>query len=507
MQHILASPGSRSVTINALNATDDDVKLTIINQFFTHPDQGTHRTLFHQPVIAEMLGTWFGIELNRTVQTTRRSFAQSGKPRCVQVQTFTFGSTQFFVYMTEEKRRVLSLLENLLADQAVLTTDRTSPPSTLAELTPLWLKAPGKDVGSYYVADPPSMDFDKFFESYATAVCTALGVSLRRISRELGFVLNGDGLRYHRDRLVNQYSYLAGTSADIRERTRVVQDLSVVDWDMQDGTISGTIFAHPLGDRYMFVVEPGEATSLFFSEEVQLPGPSMMPFHCALPVQDAFAASTAGEATGKRFSCLVRGIADAGEVDKLIETSVPADINVRTPSGGGCRFSNGMHIAGTAGSPDSSLHGIQSSTFNDKQGCFVTMASAHANSALLEHLKLSSAAGIFRVTKQGEGFSALRDVLPAIGDLGLFAINRSINTPRSRVSHPIAVHLASVASSVLQLIELHHDEVLHIPASAIDSLYLSPTSAIFHRSAPLDAFHPEAARSSRISTVLDFIIV
>ena len=54
---------------------------------------------------------------------------------------------------------------------------------------------------------------------------------------------------------------------------------------MQVGTVSGTAADHPNGDRYLFVLQPGEASRYLLQREARLPGP-MMPYHCALPVID-----------------------------------------------------------------------------------------------------------------------------------------------------------------------------------------------------------------------------
>jgi hypothetical protein len=505
VQYLGVSPELRQAAINDLRKAREDVKVTIIQRFFTHPVEGTHRTAFDQEVVSDLLEGWFGISLDQSVSHPAGRFGQESKARQTQIQTFSFGSTQFFLYMTSEKRMVLDSLVGLLGDDAVLTTDRTSPPSVLAELVPLWLKEKRRDPADYYIRDTPAVDFDSFYASYAAAVQSALGITMKEPSRELGFVVNGDGLRYHRDRLVNQYDALARATPSTLESTRVVQDLSVVDWDMQDGTFSGTIFVHPLGDRYIFLLEPGNAVSLFFTERVQLPGPMMMPYHCALPVQDSFAGSTAGEATGKRFSCLMRGIADAAEVDRLVSAAVPIDINERTAVPGGFQFPNGMRVE-QLDAPDCSLADADAGEYNAEQGCLVTRASPSANSRLLDYLGITSAIGIYRLTKHGDGFSGIREALPMIGAHDIVVINRSVNTPQPGKSYPLALFLKELASPFVQLLELPHGQVLSVPAAALNTLYLSPTAPIFHRSAPLDSFYGTISRTARMSTVVDVIV-
>jgi hypothetical protein len=506
VHYLESSPLSRAVVIDDLRAAPEEIKIAIIQRFFTHPTEGTHQTSFNRDVVADLLDGWFNISLDQSAGQPAGRFGQDSRRSRAPIQTFSFGSTQFFMYMTTEKHRVLDLLPGLLGDDAVLTTDRTSPPSSLAELTPLWLKEPHRDPTDHYIGESPPVDFDGFFASYAAAVRSALGVAFRERSRELGFVLNGDGLRYHRDRLVNQYDVLGRAAPSALECTRIVQDLSVVDWDMQDGTFSGTIFVHPLGDRYIFLLEPGNATSLFFAERVQLPGPMMMPYHCALPVMDSFAGSTSGDATGKRFSCLMRGIADAEEVDRLVDTAVHADINERKISVGGFEFPSGMSIEQRC-APDVSLVGAETCEYDTEQGCLVTRMSPTSNSHLPDHLGLRSVAGMYRVTKVGDGFSRLLDVLPHVDGYDLVVVNRSQNTPQPGTSYPITVRLPQLASSVLQLVRLPCDEVLHVPAAAVNALYLSPTAPILHRSASLDSFYPSVSRTARMSTTIDVIRV
>jgi len=504
-QNLAASDSLRRAVIADLDGASDDVKVALIQRFFRHPEKGTHGTTFDEQVVSDLLEGWFGIELDPSAARPVGRFGQDHDVSARPVQTFSIGYTQFFLYMTGEKRRVLDSMASLLSDHAVLTTDRTSPPSTLAELTPLWLKEPRRDSVDHYIGDPPALGFEAVFAWYETAIRAAVGVTIREASREVGFVLNGDGLRYHRDRLVNQYDALSRMAADEHERTRVVQDLSLLDWDMQDGTYSGTIFVHPLGDRYLFLLEPGCSTSIFFAEPVQLPGPMMMPLHCALPVEDSFPGSSVGEARGKRFSCLVRGIADSAELDALAAAAMSIDIHERRLVADGFEFPSGVRIR-QCEAPECSPTDAADGRYDAEQGCIVTRLPQEATAALLAHLRMPSVAEVYRLTKHGDGFTGVRDVLPTIGDRTVGVLNRSQRTPQPGTSFPLTMRLSGPASPVLQLIELRLDQLLTAPSEALDSLYLSPTTPILHRSAPLDAFYPVASRSPRMSTILDVIV-
>ena len=504
-QRIAASPESRPTLISDLSDVREDVKVTIVQQFFAHPDEASHRTTFDQAVVSDLLQSWFGISLGDYSSRPGGRFGKADRTRPPRIQTFSFGPTQFFLYMTAEKRRVLDSLISLLARDAVLTTDSTSPPCVIAEVTPLWLKEQGRKPADYYIGATPATDFGSFYASYAAAVRDAVGVSVQRQSRELALVMNGDGLRYHRDRLVNQYDAVARLSLPAVESTRLVQDLSLIDWDMRDGTFSGTVFVHPLGDRYVFLLEPGTATSVFFSERPHLPGPMMMPYHCALPVQDSFAGSSVGESKGKRFSCLIRGTAAGAEVDRLAGAAVPADINARTAIPGGFRFPNGMRVEQRA-LPESSLAGSDASEYRSGQGCLVTRMSSRANPRLLDELGIRSSAGIYRLTRQGDGFGQMNELLPMAESHYMVVINRSVNTPQPDVSYPLAVHLKELDSPVMQLIELPHGNALRIPRAVFGDLYLTPASPLLHRSAPLDSFYPTASRAARITCILDVIL-
>lgn len=504
-QCMVASPEARSVLIKDLSGVREDAKVTIVQQFFAHPDQSSHRTTFDQAVVSELLRCWFGISLDDYSGCPGGRFSQSDSVRPERIQTFSFGPTQFFLYMTARKRRVLDSLVSLLARDAVLTTDSTSPPCAVAEVTPLWLKEQRHAPADYYIDAPPAVDFGSFFTSYAAAVRDAVGVAVQRQSRELALIMNGDGLRYHRDRLVNQYDAVARLPLADVASTRLVQDLSLIDWDMQDGTYSGTVFVHPLGDRYIFLLEPGQATSVFFSEHPQLPGPMMLPYHCALPVQDSFADSSVGESKGKRFSCLVRGTADAAEVDRLARVAVPADINTRISIPGGFRFPNGMRIEQRAVS-DSLSTDSDASEYRTEQGCLVTRMSSRANSRMLDELGIRSPIGVYRLTRNGDGFAEISGLLPVAGANHIVVINRSMNTPQAGVSYPLAVRLAELDAAVLQLVELPHGNALRIPVGNLENLYLTPTSPMLHRSAPLDSFYPTASRTARMTCIVDVIL-
>ncbi len=503
---LATSPEERQSIIGDLSTAREAVKVTIVQQFFSHPQAGTHRTSFNEEIVADLLAGWFAISLDPEASRPTGRFSGASREANLPVQTFAFGSTQFFAYMTPQKRGVLESLTQLLGDDAVLTTDRTSPPSTLAELTPLWMKEPERSADDHYLSDSPAIDFESFFESYETATESALGVRFREHSREIGFVFNGDGLRYHRDRVVNQYAKLKRETSETVERTRLVQDLSLADWDMQDGTFSGTAFVHPLGDRYLFLLEPGSAISLYFAEHVDMPGPLMMPFHLALPVADSYAGSSVGEAKGKRFSCLMRGLADAVEVDRLVDAAEQVDVHERMSVDGGFRFPSGMRIE--SGTPPSySLVNAESGCYNANEGCLVTRLSSDANAPILDHLGIGAVAGMFRVVKNGDGFSAVHDLVPEIGEFDLVILNRSVDTPQAGTSYPLTLHLPGFVSPVLQMIEFRHEQVLTVPGALLKALYLSPTAPVFHRSELLDAFYPTAVRTPKMTTVLDLAIV
>ncbi|MCE6995233.1 hypothetical protein LZG04_10480 [Saccharothrix sp. S26] len=504
MRRTLEESGS----LASLGELADDVKVLVLQQYFRHTQTGSHKTEFDRDTVGRLLHEWFGISLDTTTSDTAaggdRFTRLPGRIGAEAVYRLDFGQTEVFLFMTPTKLEAARALVRSLAEDAVLTTEATSPPCEVAEFVPLWLKDRQRDPGEFYIDrdDHPIADY---YASQERVLADELGVRVRESSAELALVANGDGLRYHRDRLVNQYALLE-RGEECAEDLRLVQDLTLIDWDMQAGTMSGTIFEHPDGDRYLFALHPGEVVGMFFSQRPVFPGPMMMPYHCALPVLDRESGRSVGAAKGKRLSALIRGLAAGDEVDALSGRAAGVALNdVAEETGGVRRYRDGLEVARVADLPDTAVHPV-AHLAGDDQGVSVIELSTQDNRPLLDALGAPRGARLFRVDKVGEGFADLGAVVPGFAEAAsVTLVNRTRRSPR-QTSYPVAFDHTLLGLSWWQLHRLAAADVMRVPLATRSSLRLCPTDEILHRSALLDSFHSTGSLRPRTVISVDVVV-
>jgi hypothetical protein len=494
-----------------LGKISDDAKVLIIQQFFRHTHVGSHKTEFDSRVVPALLREWFGIELDELETPTLangNSEILPGRPASGSICHLKFGETDIFLHSPETRTSAVDRLVSTVEHDAALTTDKTSPPCEITEFVPLWLRERGEPSESHYLRGGAEYSIEDYFQSQLEAIFKDLGIEIREPSTEMALIANGDALRFHRDRLVNQYTRLQDMAAP-PEAHRLVQDLTLADWDMQNATISGTLFDHPNGDRYLFPLFPGEIVSLFFSEAVSPPGPMMMPYHCALPVFDRFADVTVGPAKGKRISTLIRGFASAEELRQLGDRAVELFINdVVGGSGDRQCYANGLERRYIEELPATSLMPVR--LLENSQGLSIAELDAGRNHQLLRALNVTkvSDAAVFHIEKHGDGFSGLHELIPEFHQANLvYLINRSRHSPHLKTCYPIALDFTHQRLPWIQLCRMRDGDILSCPRPERGLLRLSPPDEILHRSALLDSFYPAANTKVRMVNAVDVVIV
>lgn len=502
--HVTANVSEDDLRI--LDDLSDDLKVQVLQQFFQHVSEGTHKTAFNQRIVASLLQRWYSINLGRETGHQRASDVPGRSTQ----QTFSldFGETRLFLYMSDQKMSTAHDLIETISHRAVLTTEATSPPCELSEVVPLWLQNRSLAADAYYLGDKmrDNHPLQDYFDRQVGIMRDCLHVSMVERSTEMAIIANGDALRFHRDRLVNQYGKL-NTDPASASSWQIVQDLTLIDWDMQPGTVSGTAFEHPNGDRYLFVLRPGEVVGLFFAEAPQLPGPMMMPYHCALPVFDYAAGESVGPAKGKRLSALTRGLAPAREIIDLESRSIGLAVDgVGGIEDGVRRYTSGISVRPSLTLPATQLN---PSTFmpGGHEGLSISKLSNVANAKLLRTVTGAPDIGdyeFYRIEKFGEGFSDLLNVLPHLGQArNIHVVNRSVNGPQQGVSFPLALDYASRRMPWIQMLRLNADDVVALPPSTAPLLRLTPTDHLLHRSAPLDSFYPSPVQQARFANIVE----
>jgi len=491
-----------------LKKLPDQAKILIAQQFFEHTELGSHKTNFDRDIVSRLLLEWFGIELDGPTSPPLAINALPGRPAHSSICRVKFGDTDIFLNSSEARKAAASSLIETIETEAFLTTDKTSPPCQLTEFVPLWLGDRDRPTTDYYLGDSREHLIDHYVQRQANAVLAELGVEIRERSTEMAIIANADALRFHRDRLVKQYAQLQRLDGP-PDSYRLVQDLCLIDWDMQSATMSGTLFDHPNGDRYLFALYPGEIAGFFFSEPVRLPGPMMMPYHCALPVFDRFADVTVGPAKGKRLSTLVRGFAHAGELKTLAERANSLLINDLERRSADLRsYLNGVEVDANHRCPHTILMPI--AILENDQGLSVAELNINENTQLLRAIipETTRQVRLFRIEKHGAGFSTLGGVIPRFDHASqVLVVNRSRHGPHSGISYPVALDFTHRGQPWIQLLPMNDGAVASCPLPTRDLLRLSPPDEILHRSAMLDSFYPSTTTRNRLVNVVDIVVV
>jgi hypothetical protein len=480
-----------------------DEKMAIIQHFFRQNVQGSHAVTFDAEIVGRLLRSWFGIDpASRPTETAEAGATVSTIGRTAgQVHHCPFGKTDLFLYMTADKPELSRGFVNAVTQEAILTTEATSPPCEMVEFVPLWMRRQSAEGRFTIDPDVPS-PFDTYFTRLLAIVADALGVEVECPSTEMSLIVNGDGLRYHRDRMSNQFAVLAASTGT--DEDYLVQDLTLIDWDMQAGTVSGTMIEHENGDRYLLTLYPGETVGLFFAERPELPGPMMMPFHCAIPVLDRSFRSSCGMSKGKRVSSVTRGIAPASAIDRLRVTAAPLSAEmVESPLQ--CAYPRGVADEGAIWQ-ESVLTPV-AIIDNDEGLSIVELCSSGNRQLIAEALGDDHAetTRVLRIVKSSEGFSSLLEALPEFGTAtSVIIINRADSS--SQRDYPLAIDDRVQGRPWIQFPRCVARSAVRVPIAARDKLLVTPNEEIFHRSAPLDAFLTTAPLTERSPIILDVIL-
>ncbi len=500
-------------TLSALAQLSDDTKILIIQQFFRHVYQGSHQTEFDHHKVSILLAQWFDIHID-TYQQKKEDPGSSVSQKTLagridnkQIYRIQFGETQIYFYLGEEHGAAAQALVKCIAENAILTTDTTSPPCVMAEFVPLWLKDRSYDPSKYYLDGSDNHHIAQYFAANVKSLQEHMGVIIEEPSTEMGIIANGDALRFHRDRLVNQYAYLEQLS-EPRDAFSVAQSLTLIDWDMQANTLSGTIIDHPNGDRYLFSLSPGETASFFFTEPVKQFGPMMMPYHCALPVMDYSSSHTVGAAKGKRFSTVLRGIVKTETLSALAENSVQISINeVQTIDRNARIYTNGIKILKQKMPVLQECWGRV--VYDQGEAISILEIPALDHQAFLFTVlgKVPNDARMFHIEKHGTGFSYLERAIPGFSTTEhVVLVNRSRHCPQKDYNYPLTLDFMECQLPWLQLLPMGVSEAVEIPKSVRTLAKLSPNNELIHRSALKDAFYQLAAANPRQVIAVDLIL-
>ena len=495
--------------IIALVKWPDELKTLIIQQFFRHDQQGSHQTRFDIKKVNCLLSEWFHIQVEE--DPTNHSGGSSithfpGRISDQGIYKVGFGDTQFYFHIGIDHYLAAQKLIFALCENTVLTVEKTSPPCEMSEIVPLWLKDRSLDPSSYYIQAGQDHVIGDYFTSVKSSLKQDLGFEILYPSTEMAIITNGDALRFHRDRLVNQYQFL-DSHDELRNQYSIAQCLTLMSWDMQEDTLSGTIFDHPDGNRFVICLYPNEIVNIIFIEDAKPVGPMMMPYHCALPVVDLLSGRSVGAAKGKRFSTVLRGLVKKQSINSFSLHAKDLTLTIEANNG---KKDFALHTALEETCFSELRNPTGSFNQSENESVSIIEISSSGNESFFKEIEIFTPGKvkIFRLIKHSPGFASLSAIVPDyISAKRVICINRSKNCPGGTLSYPLALDFAAEHKPWIQLIPVNYGHAFEIFKEHRPFAKLSPAEELFHRSALTDSFHQFSSAKLRMSIIVDIALI
>lgn len=229
---------------------------------------------------------------------------------------FKIGETEFIFYMTPEKYKAAKDLVNSLNEkQLLLVVEMNDHPYITTEISAISSISP-ESVNGMTLDPLGNAVLDQYAEKVMNIAKNDLQVEIEGASREINLIVSQDAHKFHRDQFKKQYDYL-NENHDTLPKSQIIHDLTLIDWNMSKGTISGTIFQDEGGDRLLIALFPNSVVGIITAEPPvypennqppEFPGPTTLPYHAALSPVDYHGDLSSGSSKGQRISTVVRGI-------------------------------------------------------------------------------------------------------------------------------------------------------------------------------------------------------
>ncbi|MBA3816539.1 MAG: hypothetical protein H0X29_08490 [Parachlamydiaceae bacterium] len=241
------------------------------------------------------------------------------------------GETEFLFYMTSEKVQVSrDLVKSLNDKKLLLIVEMCGEPYLTTEISAVASICPGNIYGMDI--DPlGNLILDQYAQKVIQIVKNDLSIEIEAVSREINLIVSQDAHKFHQDQFKQQYDYL-NVHHDTLPECKIIHDLTLIDWNMSKGTISGTLFQDTGGDRLLVALFPGSVVGIITAESPiypkdnqppVFPGPKTLPYHAVLSPVDFHGAQTSGSSKGQRISTVVRGIVRGDAFNKIRDEAIP----------------------------------------------------------------------------------------------------------------------------------------------------------------------------------------
>jgi hypothetical protein len=439
-----------------------------------------------------------------------------------------FGETRTYMYMTPEKeaatRKLVEAVNNksikLCADvyENPRTTEFSAIPSILPE--PITVDHLDSVVQNddFYGQTP--------LNEYAVTIRDIAQKTLHlgplfAVSREINLIISHDAHTFHKDSFPKQFEYLQ-TDPGLTSCS-LVHDLTLVDWDMAQSTVSGTIFHDPIShDRFLLALLPRDMFGTFSIEPINYgegtppkdPGASLLPYHAVLSPEDLESNISAGSSKGQRISSVLRGLIkdeDTQEIDRYAK-----ELKVNRPiidDSDKVIYGNGILFR--------SIHAFPN--INTKQEKISKLVEKD-NVQLIEYTCMEpsldgipeSLREIFgipksftyskhtRISKKDGGFNPLINLERYGANDRIIIVNNS-EVPEGYKHYPLSEDQSDLGKPWIQMYQFRSGMAMDLNSTIHERLSLTPVLELLYRDEKTDCGRERAA-TTKLATHLDFYI-
>ena len=435
-----------------------------------------------------------------------------------------FGTTDVFFYMTPKKQALMEkLVSEINQEKLQLSVDINDYDCFTTEISATASKYPdpiaSSSEGPIFADLKGHLVLETFAKSLQELLFSELDLQIQGVSREINFILSQDAHKFHQDQSTKQFSFLNQRNPHLPP-CKIIQDLTLIDWDMSSDTFSATIVQDSLSnDRFLLALYPKEQVGMLFTQSSTYltreahPSylvPTIFPYHAVLSPIDQKATISSGSSKGKRLSTVVRGVVEEDEIEQLKHTAKELILNrpfLSKEPGQSLLYPNGIVVKDLPLEITPLLNQYNEWVYKypDKENSEIikmipknSSEITHLIASLLE-IQTSSIQHIslFQITKRDSGFSQFH-----LMDLPLSPNSQIILVNASEVSEDHDYfHLAQdFTDDGLPWIQLYHcppQKAFLVSRDLFYKLSLTPIEEILYRKAEMDSKKTDGISSSR----------
>ncbi len=448
------------------------------------------------------------------------------------VQWVQLGTTDLFFYMTPEKNSLIQkIVQDVNHEKLGLTVDINDYDCFTTEISATASKYPDPIENQNGFLSYPDPQGNEVLNSFSTSlnelISTELGLHMEGVSREINFVVNQDAHKFHQDQSTKQFAFLKERDPSLPPCT-IIQDLTLVDWDMSADTMSATILQDPHSDeRFLLALFPKEAVGMIFAQSPKYltreahPSylvPTIFPYHAVLSPIDRKGGVTSGSSKGKRLSTVVRGVVLESELNELKKNSKPLHLNRPAYSNNEWVYGDGTVAKEISMEVRSLLEKFDQGLlfkYPDRENVEILELPVSTHIPVVQELasqfgvdqKSILKVKLVRLIKRDAGFSAFSEMnLPISPESEIILLNSSIISDDYDYFN-LARDFTADGLPWIQLYYFPPNRGFKILGKEIQNLFLTPIEEVLFRKAKQDSMKTDGIQSlDKIVTKIDLLI-